>query len=66
MSVCDPRGLCVDALIVMADENEDWKLNFEEFQKSMDPRLRTPNKRTSFLLAWVTLQSSTVISQTYL
>ena len=46
----DFRGLCVDALIVMADENEDWRLSFDEFRKSMDPKLRTPNKGTSCML----------------
>ena len=57
----DLRGLCVDALIVMADENEDWRLSFDEFRKSMDPKLRTPNKGTSCMLCR-SLRNDTALS----
>ncbi|XP_032889302.1 follistatin-related protein 1 [Amblyraja radiata] len=39
------RGLCVDALIELSDENADWKLSFNEFLNCLDPNLVPPEKK---------------------
>ncbi|MEJ1283193.1 follistatin-like 1 [Cricetulus griseus] len=39
------RGLCVDALIELSDENADWKLNFQEFLKCLNPSFNPPEKK---------------------
>ncbi|NWH74330.1 FSTL1 protein, partial [Piaya cayana] len=39
------RGLCVDALIELSDENADWKLSFNEFLKCLSPSFNPPEKR---------------------
>ncbi|XP_064650834.1 follistatin-related protein 1-like [Lineus longissimus] len=41
------RGLCVDALIVMADKNDDWRLDFFEFFTCLDPDFKPPTKQCS-------------------
>ncbi|NXD72036.1 FSTL1 protein, partial [Eolophus roseicapillus] len=38
------RGLCVDALIELSDENADWKLSFNEFLKCLSPSFNPPEK----------------------
>lgn len=38
------RGLCVDALIELSDENADWKLSFQEFLKCLNPAFNPPEK----------------------
>jgi len=38
------RGLCVDALIELSDENADWKLSFQEFLKCLNPTFNPPEK----------------------
>lgn len=38
------RGLCVDALIELSDENADWKLSFQEFLKCLNPSFNPPEK----------------------
>lgn len=40
------RGLCVDALIELSDENADWKLSFQEFLKCLNPSFNPPEKST--------------------
>lgn len=46
------RGLCVDALIELSDENADWKLSFNEFLKCLSPSFNPPEKsrNTSLIL----------------
>ncbi|KAF2981610.1 hypothetical protein EK904_001072 [Melospiza melodia maxima] len=39
------RGLCVDALIELSDENADWKLSFNEFLKCLSPSFNPPEKK---------------------
>ncbi|XP_006755471.1 PREDICTED: follistatin-related protein 1 [Myotis davidii] len=39
------RGLCVDALIELSDENADWKLSFQEFLKCLNPSFNPPEKK---------------------
>uniref|UniRef100_A0A452HEW4 Follistatin-related protein 1 n=1 Tax=Gopherus agassizii TaxID=38772 RepID=A0A452HEW4_9SAUR len=39
------RGLCVDALIELSDENADWKLSFNEFLKCLNPSFNPPEKK---------------------
>ncbi|CAH2218735.1 follistatin-related 1 [Pelobates cultripes] len=39
------RGLCVEALIELSDENADWKLNFNEFVKCLNPDFNPPEKK---------------------
>uniref|UniRef100_A0A8V1A1D6 Follistatin-related protein 1 n=1 Tax=Gallus gallus TaxID=9031 RepID=A0A8V1A1D6_CHICK len=39
------RGLCVDALIELSDENADWKLSFSEFLKCLSPSFNPPEKK---------------------
>ncbi|KAG8130145.1 hypothetical protein E2320_016737 [Naja naja] len=39
------RGLCVDALIELSDENADWKLSFNEFLKCLNPTFNPPEKK---------------------
>ncbi|KAH0628685.1 hypothetical protein JD844_010107 [Phrynosoma platyrhinos] len=39
------RGLCVDALIELSDENADWKLSFNEFLKCLNPAFNPPEKK---------------------
>ncbi|XP_036601611.1 follistatin-related protein 1 [Trichosurus vulpecula] len=39
------RGLCIDALIELSDENADWKLNFHEFLKCLNPSFNPPEKK---------------------
>uniref|UniRef100_A0A7N5K6D9 Follistatin-related protein 1 n=1 Tax=Ailuropoda melanoleuca TaxID=9646 RepID=A0A7N5K6D9_AILME len=39
------RGLCVDALIELSDENADWKLSFQEFLKCLNPTFNPPEKK---------------------
>ncbi|XP_077985511.1 follistatin-related protein 1-like [Glandiceps talaboti] len=34
------RGLCVDALIDISDDDADWLLNLEEFEKCMNPEFK--------------------------
>ncbi|XP_013378869.1 follistatin-related protein 1-like [Lingula anatina] len=41
------RGLCVDALIIMSDEDSDWQLDLEEFRQCMDPVYSPPTKKCS-------------------
>lgn len=43
------RGLCVDALIELSDENADWKLSFQEFLKCLNPSFNPPEKSMSNL-----------------
>lgn len=50
-SVFPFRGLCVDALIELSDENADWKLSFNEFLKCLSPSFNPPEKsRNSSLI----------------
>lgn len=50
-SVFPFRGLCVDALIELSDENADWKLSFNEFLKCLSPSFNPPEKsRNSWLV----------------
>lgn len=37
-------GLCLNELMTLADENIDFKLSFEEFQKSLNPEVKPPKK----------------------
>ncbi|XP_037692231.1 follistatin-related protein 1 isoform X2 [Choloepus didactylus] len=39
------RGLCIDALIELSDENADWKLSFQEFLKCLNPSFNPPEKK---------------------
>ncbi|KAF4804930.1 Follistatin-related protein 1 [Turdus rufiventris] len=39
------RGLCVDALIELSDENADWKLSFNEFLKCLSPSFNPPERK---------------------
>ncbi|XP_055500287.1 follistatin-related protein 1b [Leucoraja erinacea] len=39
------RGLCVDALIELSDENADWKLSFNEFLNCLNPGFVPPEKK---------------------
>ncbi|ELK18072.1 Follistatin-related protein 1 [Pteropus alecto] len=39
------RGLCVDALIELSDENADWKLSFQEFLQCLNPSFNPPEKK---------------------
>ncbi|CAI9532830.1 unnamed protein product, partial [Staurois parvus] len=39
------KGLCVEALIELSDENADWKLNFNEFLKCLNPSFNPPEKK---------------------
>ncbi|XP_032485620.1 follistatin-related protein 1 isoform X1 [Phocoena sinus] len=39
------RGLCIDALIELSDENADWKLSFQEFLKCLNPAFNPPEKK---------------------
>ncbi|RLV90950.1 hypothetical protein DV515_00014293 [Chloebia gouldiae] len=39
------RGLCIDALIELSDENADWKLSFNEFLKCLSPSFNPPEKK---------------------
>lgn len=39
------RGLCVDALIELSDENADWKLSFQEFLKCLNPTFNPPERK---------------------
>lgn len=41
------RGLCVDALIELSDENADWKLSFNELLKCLSPSFNPPEKSRS-------------------
>ncbi|CAH1797235.1 unnamed protein product [Owenia fusiformis] len=41
------KGLCVDSLIGMVDENEDWLLDWDEFQKGMEPHYKPVQKNCS-------------------
>ncbi|XP_070549405.1 follistatin-related protein 1-like isoform X1 [Ptychodera flava] len=41
------RGLCVDALIDIGDEDADWVLNLKEFENCMDPEFSPPHRRCS-------------------
>jgi len=41
------RGLCVDALIEITDEDSDFKLAFEEFHKCLDPDFQPPHQKCS-------------------
>lgn len=51
VSVFPFRGLCVDALIELSDENADWKLSFNEFLKCLSPSFNPPEKsRNSSLI----------------
>uniref|UniRef100_A0A6I8NRG8 Follistatin-related protein 1 n=1 Tax=Ornithorhynchus anatinus TaxID=9258 RepID=A0A6I8NRG8_ORNAN len=44
------RGLCVDALIELSDDNADWKLSFTEFLKCLNPSFKPPEKSRPSLL----------------
>ncbi|XP_075704810.1 follistatin-related protein 1-like, partial [Rhinoderma darwinii] len=39
------KGLCVEALIELSDENADWKLSFNEFLKCLNPTYNPPEKK---------------------
>ncbi|XP_077149743.1 follistatin-related protein 1 isoform X1 [Ranitomeya variabilis] len=39
------KGLCVEALIELSDENADWKLSFNEFLKCLNPTFSPPDKK---------------------
>ncbi|KAG8522033.1 Follistatin-related protein 1 [Galemys pyrenaicus] len=39
------RGLCVNALIELSDENADWRLSFQEFLKCLNPSFNPPEKK---------------------
>ncbi|XP_068127063.1 follistatin-related protein 1 [Hyperolius riggenbachi] len=39
------KGLCVEALIELSDENADWKLSFNEFLKCLNPEFQPPEKK---------------------
>uniref|UniRef100_A0A8C5MP29 Follistatin like 1 n=1 Tax=Leptobrachium leishanense TaxID=445787 RepID=A0A8C5MP29_9ANUR len=39
------RGLCVEALIELSDENADWKLSLGEFVKCLNPNFNPPEKK---------------------
>ncbi|XP_064413222.1 follistatin-related protein 1b [Latimeria chalumnae] len=39
------RGLCVDALIELSDEDADWKLTFNEFLNCLNPGFNPPEKK---------------------
>ncbi|KAM8977764.1 follistatin-related protein 1 [Pelodytes ibericus] len=39
------KGLCVEALIELSDENADWKLSFNEFLKCLNPSFNPPEKK---------------------
>ncbi|XP_073433079.1 follistatin-related protein 1 [Dendrobates tinctorius] len=39
------KGLCVEALIELSDENADWKLSFNEFLKCLNPTFNPPDKK---------------------
>lgn len=39
------KGLCVEALIELSDENADWKLSFNEFLKCLNPTFNPPEKK---------------------
>jgi len=41
------RGLCVDALIEITDEDSDFKLKFEEFHKCLNPEFTPPHQKCS-------------------
>ncbi|NP_001158432.1 follistatin-like 1 precursor [Saccoglossus kowalevskii] len=41
------RGLCVDALIDISDDDADWALNLEEFQNCMNPEFSPPYRSCS-------------------
>jgi len=41
------RGLCVDALIDIGDEDADWVLDLAEFENCMDPEFKPPHRRCS-------------------
>ena len=38
------RELCVDAIVDDGDRNKDWKLDFEEFTRVMNPSYQ-PNEK---------------------
>ncbi|KAG9472215.1 hypothetical protein GDO78_020736, partial [Eleutherodactylus coqui] len=39
------KGLCVEALIELSDENADWKLSFNEFLRCLNPTFNPPEKK---------------------
>ncbi|GAB6028406.1 Follistatin- protein 1 [Chamberlinius hualienensis] len=39
------RALCIDAVMAIADNNHDWKLNYSEFQNCMDPDFKAVAKQ---------------------
>lgn len=41
------RGLCIDALVTMCDDNGDWYLNTKEFKKCMALDFKPPTKECS-------------------
>ncbi|XP_019624763.1 PREDICTED: follistatin-related protein 1-like isoform X1 [Branchiostoma belcheri] len=41
------RGLCVDALIDISDDDSDWELNLKEFRHCLEPGFLPPQKKCS-------------------
>ncbi|XP_066961294.1 follistatin-related protein 1-like isoform X1 [Macrobrachium rosenbergii] len=41
------RALCIDAIVDAADENKDWRLDFEEFTAMLSPGWHPPQKLCS-------------------
>lgn len=41
------RGLCLSELMAITDENADYKLEFDEFHRCLDPEFHPPQERMS-------------------